>query len=429
MPVRAIGRTNAGMFASRASRRGVHRTGTARRSRSGPRRLAVAASAAGSIAAERAAAVAASPRRARARPLTRPPPGRSARRATARPGSRRRWSASPSRSRTPDRSRRPRASRARAGRRSQLHRAVAGDAEELHRGLLRVGSGASVATARSAARTGRTAAPEPASAPDSVSATPRSQCRASSGSNGTRPEAARRERRGGGRLREERLDGVAVAAVVAAHVLDVAEQAIGALRQSADRARDDASGHLRRNRHEQERGLAVRETRRTGRCARRPAADRTAAGRARPTRTPRAARRGARTPGSRARCATLPRPRSRTRASADSGTERPPRRRDAVAAARHRSPSSAGDERHSLTPAMRAWVGPLKSASRMATRRPAAAQRGGEMQRQRALADPALAGADGDEMAHAGEPSVDRARRCSATCSTTPEPPSPTMWE
>ena len=56
------------------------------------------------------------------------------------------------------------------------------------------------------------------------------------------------------------------------------------------------------------------------------------------------------------------------------------------------------------TPAMRACEGPLKSASRIAIRKPPGAQRAREMQRQRALADAALAGADGHEMAHPGEP-------------------------
>src|SRR5262245_33990893 len=53
---------------------------------------------------------------------------------------------------------------------------------------------------------------------------------------------------------EQRLDGVAVAAVVAAHVLDVAEGAIVPPRQRGDRAGDHASSHLGRDRHEEERG-------------------------------------------------------------------------------------------------------------------------------------------------------------------------------
>ena len=53
---------------------------------------------------------------------------------------------------------------------------------------------------------------------------------------------------------KERPDGVAVAAVVAAHVLDVAEDAVRSLRQSRHRARDHAACDLGRNRHQQERG-------------------------------------------------------------------------------------------------------------------------------------------------------------------------------
>ena len=60
---------------------------------------------------------------------------------------------------------------------------------------------------------------------------------------------------------KQRLDGVAVAAVVAAHVLDVTEEAMGpalnsvegSLRQSGGhRSRDDPARHLGRDRHEQE---------------------------------------------------------------------------------------------------------------------------------------------------------------------------------
>ena len=84
---------------------------------------------------------------------------------------------------------------------------------------------------------------------------PRSQCRASSGSNGTVPRQGISRPEGCLRSRDkERLDGVAVAAVVAAHVLDVTEEAIGSLRQRGHRARDHAPRHLGRDRHEQERG-------------------------------------------------------------------------------------------------------------------------------------------------------------------------------
>ena len=102
MPVRAIGRTNSGMFASLASAAAVHRTGG---SVVGPR-----VSAPGNHRGERALA-SAKFRRSPPRPQA-----QSARRATARPVFRTHWSASPSRSRTPDTSRRPRASRARVGR-------------------------------------------------------------------------------------------------------------------------------------------------------------------------------------------------------------------------------------------------------------------------------------------------------------------------
>ena len=55
------------------------------------------------------------------------------------------------------------------------------------------------------------------------------------------------------RREKERLDRVAVAAVVAAHVLDVTEDAMGSLRQRRHGARDHAPGDLGRDRHQQER--------------------------------------------------------------------------------------------------------------------------------------------------------------------------------
>ena len=115
MPVRAIGRTNSGMFASLASAAAVHRTGTgslrthvlSSRNHRGERTLAT-----GVPACERQSG----PAGPRAASL--PRSGRSVRRATGRPAFRTRWSASPSRSRTRGTRRRPTASRAQAGRRS-----------------------------------------------------------------------------------------------------------------------------------------------------------------------------------------------------------------------------------------------------------------------------------------------------------------------
>jgi hypothetical protein len=56
---------------------------------------------------------------------------------------------------------------------------------------------------------------------------------------------------------------------------------------------------------------------------------------------------------------------------------------------------------------MRACDGPLKSASRIAIRCPRARSARGQVQRQRALADAALAGPDGDEVPHGGEAARD----------------------
>ena len=85
------------------------------------------------------------------------------------------------------------------------------------------------------------------------------QCRAKLGIEWNRPEAGNSQVWSFGRG-EKRLYRV-VSAVVAAHVLDVTEHAIGpalsrvegSLRQSRHRPRDDASGHLGRDRHEEER--------------------------------------------------------------------------------------------------------------------------------------------------------------------------------
>ena len=111
MPVRAMGRTNAGMFASRASAADVHRTGSG--SASGAPLAGAVPWPASSRANGQPGFADASARLARAAPTRRR--GRSARRATGRPGSRRDWSASPSRSRTRGTRRRPRASRRSGG--------------------------------------------------------------------------------------------------------------------------------------------------------------------------------------------------------------------------------------------------------------------------------------------------------------------------
>src|SRR5262249_35687613 len=67
---------------------------------------------------------------------------------------------------------------------------------------------------------------------------------------GNGAETGNAERRRCFRMKE-RLDGPAVAAVVAAHVLDVAEDAVTAIRQRGDGARHNASRDLGGDRHEQ----------------------------------------------------------------------------------------------------------------------------------------------------------------------------------
>ena len=219
------------------------------------------------------------------------------------------------------------------------------------------------------------------------------------------PEAGDPQGRRGAGRDEERLDGVAVAAVVAAHVLDVAEQAIGPLRQRGHRARDHAACHLGRDRHEQERGprpekigvldgpLGARRQIEHQQIERSPLERR------------RGSRRGARTPSWRATCATLPAPRSRTRAPPTPGSASPSRRPRSRSLVRGSATLwLPGTNSAPWTPAMRACDGPLKSASRIAIRSPRARSAPARCSVKRALADAALAGAHRHEMAHAGEP-------------------------
>ena len=242
MPVRAMGRTNSGMFASRASAAAVHRTGLA----------AACASACASRRAFRARnhrgerTLDSRAREARLDGSTRP------RHVGADPHAERlddlcfvrigqhRHLVAALRTRVDDRE------RAALGRADglQLHRAVAGDAEEFHE-----------ARFEAVQKSLRHVIQGPANGcfGQFRERDPRSQCRASSGSNGTVPRQGISRPEGSGEIKE-RLDGVAVAAVVAAHVLDVAEDAIGSLRQRCHRARDHAPRHLGRDRHEQERG-------------------------------------------------------------------------------------------------------------------------------------------------------------------------------
>ena len=86
----------------------------------------------------------------------------------------------------------------------------------------------------------------------------------------------------------------------------------------------------------------------------------------------------------------------------------------------------AGNEQRSLDTSHARLGGAVEVGVEDRDPKPAGAQRAGEMQGQRALADAALARADRDEVAHAGQPVRD-AVRCSATCSRTLDPPSPTM--
>ena len=175
MPVFAMGRTNSGMFASRASAAAVHRTGMGR-----PRH------------ARRPSSVS-----SRKTDICRPPPlklrldprkryrreggrGRSARRATGRAVSRMDWSASPSRSRTQGTSRRPRASRPRAAQRSAASSGCRRGRRGTSSGILRHSS-------PSRSRCAVCSRARPTGVSGTHSGIPRSQSRASSGSNGTVP--------------------------------------------------------------------------------------------------------------------------------------------------------------------------------------------------------------------------------------------------
>ena len=206
---------------------------------------------------------------------------------------------------------------------------------------------------------------------------------------------------------EERLDGVAVAAVVAAHVLDVAEEAVGALRQRRHRARDHATRHLGRDRHQHERRprpeiIGVLDG---------PLGSRRQIEHQQIERTPLEG------PEDLAEERELPRGAPRVRLAVRRALELEGRRlrderahredADPVAGARQRDLVPAGNEQRPLD----ACHARLRRAVevRVQDRDPQAtgAQRAREMQRQRALADTALAGAHGDEMAHPGEPVAD----------------------
>ena len=78
------------------------------------------------------------------------------------------------------------------------------------------------------------------------------------------------------------------------------------------------------------------------------------------------------------------------------------------------------------TPAMRACDGPLKSASTIATRRPRARRAPARWSVNVLLPTPPLPEPTATRWRTAANPSVMRAR-CSATCSRTLDPPSPTM--
>ena len=97
-----------------------------------------------------------------------------------------------------------------------------------------------------------------------------------------------------------------------------------------------------------------------------------------------------------------------------------PRERDLVAAA------GAGTNSDPWTPAMRACEGPLKSASRIAIRSPRARRAPARCSVKVLLPTPPLPEPTATRWRTPASPSVMRAR-CSATCSRTLDPPSPTM--
>ena len=258
------------MFASRASAAEVQRTGIGSPACPAPSSWSFRGR---HHRGERALGIRAA-RRARCR-------ARSARRVIGRPGSRMDWSASPSRSRTPDTSRRPRASRPRAGR---WFAASSG----CRRGRRGTSSGGLLPSRSSAIGQRRLTlsirgCPE-AAAPHDPGRGPRVCSGSSARGIPDRSAVQARDRRNGPeagdlqaarsgkrvRRHEERLDGVAVAAVVAAHVLDVTEEAIGSLRQSCHRARDHARVPPRKGSSRAGTRSAARENRRTGRSARLP---------------------------------------------------------------------------------------------------------------------------------------------------------------
>ena len=203
---------------------------------------------------------------------------------------------------------------------------------------------------------------------------------------------------------EERLDRVAVAAVVAAHVLDVPEEAIGSLRQGGHRARDDAARHLGRNRHEQERGPRPEEIGvldgplGSGRQVEQQQVERAPLEGPEDLAEERELPRGApRVRFAVRRALELERLRLRDHRAhrEDPDPVAGPRQRDLVAAGHEQGPL---DARHAR----------LRRAVEVRVQdrdpKPARPQGARELQRQRALADAALAGADRHEVTHPGQP-------------------------
>ena len=224
-----------------------------------------------------------------------------------------------------------------------------------------------------------------------------SQCRAQLGIEGHRPQAGDRPACSGppARRDEERLDGVAVAAVVAAHVLDVTEDAVGSLRQRGHRARDHPPRHLGRDRHQQERGPRPRNSAYwTVRSA--PGGRSNMSRSSAPhSKEPRISPRRANSLVARQVCDS-PGAALSNSSDADSGTSVPIEKTPIPLLVRGSATFwRAGNEQRPLDTGHSRLRGAVEVRVEDRDPQPPGAQRAGEMQRQGALADSPLAGAHG----------------------------------
>ena len=281
----------------------------------------------------------------------------------------------------------------------QLHRLVAGDAEELHDGALQGHEQALGPSVRNASPAGESKGGRRAAVAGSGERPGRRGIEASSGTgNGTF------------RGREQRLHGAAVGAPVAGHVLDVANDAAGRWRghdrlaQRIQRAGDHAARDRRGNRHEKE-GRARPEQfgdlhgalgprrqvdqQRIELAQSRPAISSPSTVSSRVLRHVFVALRHRVETSAVSARESLPSDTSPIPSACAAGPARPQRAPTAIGACRPAAPG----------------VGPFRSQSRTATRRPAAPGRR-QADRERALAHPALAGSDRDQMPDVGEARV-----------------------